>query len=98
MREVYTSCTMHGIGRTSECAKSCRKRGIADYAKKYPYNLENGLKRSDEKVRRLGQTMADGKSCSPGPVLTGRLVEDMSQMVSDRFLAESEFLCDLAVG
>jgi hypothetical protein len=37
---------------------------------------------------KLGQAMVEGKSRHGGPVLTGRLVEDMGKVRGDRFLAE----------
>ncbi len=45
-----------------------------------------------------GQFMANGKSRSGSAVLTRGLVEDVGEVVGDRFLAQPQLLGDLAVG
>jgi hypothetical protein len=48
-------------------------------------------------VRVSGQAMADGKGCCRSPVFARCLVEDVGQVVRNRFLAQSQFFGDLVV-
>ena len=45
-----------------------------------------------------GQTVADGKGSGGSAVLTVGLVEDMGQVMGNRFLAELKLLGNLGVG
>ncbi len=49
-------------------------------------------------IGKLGQAMTNGKSGSSSAVLAGRLIKDVSEMMGNRFLTESQFLGDLVVG
>lgn len=46
----------------------------------------------------LSQSVADGKGRRRGPVLTACLVEDVGQVMGDRFLAQTQLPGDLGVG
>src|SRR6266567_7430805 len=49
-----------------------------------------------EVVSRSGQAVVEGEGGGCGPILAGRLGEDVGQVVGDGFLAEHEGVCDLA--
>ena len=46
---------------------------------------------------QLGQAVADRKSGSGCPVLTGRLIEDVGEVIGHGFLTESQVMRDLAI-
>ena len=45
----------------------------------------------------LDQAVANSESRGCGPVVNSNLIEDMGEMIGDRFLAESQLLSNLAV-
>ena len=49
-------------------------------------------------MRKLDQTVPYGKGCGGCPVLAGRFIEDVGEVMGDRSLAEYQFLGDLGVG
>ena len=49
-------------------------------------------------VRNSSQSVTDGKGRGRSPVLTGGFVEDMGQVMGNRFLAQTQLLGDLGVG
>jgi len=71
--------------------------GFAWYAKKCPFCewVKRNLERENEE---LGQSVADSKGCGRSSVLTRSLVKDMGQVMSDRFLAQTQLPGDLGVG
>ena len=62
------------------------------------HSVVGKAERSAGGVQVSGQTMTDSKSRRRGAVLTGGLVEDMGQVVGNRFLAQPQLPGDLAVG
>ena len=63
-----------------------------------PIQPEGWPERLEDAVRMSGQFMADGKCRSGSAVLTRGLVEDVGEVMGDRFLAQPQLLGDLAVG
>ena len=47
---------------------------------------------------KLGQAMTDGEGGCGGAVFAVRFIEDMGEVMRDRFLAQPQFLGDLAAG
>lgn len=55
------------------------------------------LEADGERRESLSQAVMDGKRRRGGAVITGRFVEDMGEVISNRFLTQVQFLGDLQV-
>lgn len=51
-----------------------------------------------ERRRSLRQIVTNSESGSRGPIVAANLVEDMSEVIDDRFLAEYQLPGDLGIG
>ena len=85
--KMYTIGAMHNIGRISQYAKSYKEDRDYLYAKKYPF-CKSTRRNSGRENKELGQTVAYGIGGSRGTVLTGRLVEDVGQVMGNRLFAD----------
>jgi hypothetical protein len=103
MVEVYLTRSVPAIGKTSDKVRGfwpgriCLAYEELLMLRQGECSGITGIGRITEDVARkatagvggkLSQAMVDGKCRHGGPVLTGRLVEDMGKVRGDRFLAE----------